>query len=325
MFLLKNIILLIVFTALIYFGGAGTQSDSTSLQGMGFVSVVIGFIVLYILFKIFWSAMSMSMTLIVIGGVVWFILYSLGILGSNSLTRELEDKFFSANESSAEYAVFNQQNEHLADAADLEPIGAAENNGSVVNATPSEDDGGFFSKVSGLFGGKQEPAQINSFNPMDYPAINGVPRVLTGSVLKIKGIRVKLLGVDAPSPEQICSNSKGISYRCGQKSIMWLQDWIHEQEVECRIVGDVINRRATGVCFLGQHDIGAAVVSAGWAVAYTKNTDIYLPYEKQARNDLQGMWNGRFYRPEDWRKLQKRRAEINTNKSSDWFNFDGWF
>ena len=66
MSLLKNIILLVVFASLIYFGGAGTQSDSTSLQGMGFVSVVIGLIVLYILFKIFWSAMSMSMALIVI-------------------------------------------------------------------------------------------------------------------------------------------------------------------------------------------------------------------------------------------------------------------
>lgn len=322
MSLLKNIILLVVFASLIYFGGAGTQSDSTSLQGMGFVSVVIGLIVLYILFKIFWSAMSMSMALLVIGGVVWFILYSLGMLGSDSVTQKLGDKFFSANEPSVEYAEAQQQNGQM---ADLEPIGTDENNGSVVNATPSEDDGGFFSKVSGLFGTKQEPAQINNFNPMDYPALKGVPRVITGSVLKIKGIRVKLLGVDAPNSEQICSNSKGISYHCGQKAITWLQDWIHEQEVECRIVGDVINRRATGVCFLGQHDIGAAIVSAGWAVAYTKNTNIYLPYEKQARNDLQGMWNGRFYRPADWRKLQKRRAKIESNKGSDWLNFDGWF
>ena len=56
MSLLKNIILLVVFASLIYLGGAGTQSDSTSLQGMGFVSVVIGLIVLYIFLKIIWSA-----------------------------------------------------------------------------------------------------------------------------------------------------------------------------------------------------------------------------------------------------------------------------
>ena len=112
---LKNIILLVVFASLIYFGGAGTQSDSTSLQGMGFVSVVIGLIVLYILFKIFWSAMSMSMALIVIGGVVWFILYSLGMLGSDSVTKKLGDKFFSANEPSVEYAEDQQQNGQMAD------------------------------------------------------------------------------------------------------------------------------------------------------------------------------------------------------------------
>ena len=74
MFFLKKVILCILFVILMYSGGAGTQSDSTSLQGMGFVSVVLGFIVLYILFKIMWTAMSFLMAFSIIGGVVLFIL-----------------------------------------------------------------------------------------------------------------------------------------------------------------------------------------------------------------------------------------------------------
>ena len=145
-------------------------------------------------------------------------------------------------------------------------------------------------------------------------------------MLRLKGTDIKLLGIDAPSPDQTCSNARGQAYSCGQKSINWLQDWLNGQKVVCHIVGNVIKHRATGVCFLGQNDVAAAIVNAGWAVAYTKNTDIYVPYEKQARENLHGMWNGRFYRPSDWRKLQARQAAaIAQSKKSDWLNFDGWF
>ena len=104
-----------------------------------------------------------------------------------------------------------------------------------------------------------------------------------------------------------------------------MQNWINGQEVKCHILGNVIKHRATGVCFLGEYDVAAAIVEAGWAVAYAKNTDVYVPYEKHARKELKGLWNGRFYRPSDWRKMQVQRAKISNEQKSDWFNFDGWF
>ena len=57
----------------------------------------------------------------------------------------------------------------------------------------AEEDGGFLTKLSSMFGKEKEPAQISSFNPLDYPEIHGVPRVITGSVLRVRGIDVKLL------------------------------------------------------------------------------------------------------------------------------------
>ena len=65
-----------------------------------------------------------------------------------------------------------------------------------------------------------------------------------------------------------------------------------------------------GNCALGAYDLGAAIVNAGWAVAYEKYTDIYVPYEQQAKMNRRGLWNGKFYKPWDWRQIQQQRPEI---------------
>lgn len=326
MFFLKKVILSALFCVLMYYGGAGTQSDSTSLQGMGFVGVILAFVILYILFKVMWTAMSFVMAFAIIGGVVLFILYCLGLIGAGGgAADKIAQQVFSENDTAVEYTPGEQPQEQ--NVAGLEAIDSHEDSNQINNSTPQENEsGGFFSKLTELFDKKEEAAQISNFNPLDYPKVSGKPHVITGSVLRLKGTDIKLLGIDAPSPDQTCSNARGQAYSCGQKSINWLQDWLNGQKVVCHIVGNVIKHRATGVCFLGQNDVAAAVVNAGWAVAYTKNTDIYVPYEKQARENLHGMWNGRFYRPSDWRKLQARQAAaIAQSKKSDWLNFDGWF
>ncbi len=312
MFFLKKVFLWGLFAVLMYFGGAGTQSDSTSLQGMGFMGVVIAFVILYILFKLMWSTVSFLFTFFVIGAVVVFILYCLGIVGGAGSSQSVGKQLLSEGETSAGYA------QNSSGSGGLEAVYTG-------NEQKNEEEGNFFDKLSEVFGKETEPAQISGFNPLDYPEIHGVPKVVTGSILRLNGLNIKLLGADAPNLEQNCSNSRGQAYDCGHKSASWLQNWINGQEVKCHILGNVIKHRATGVCFLGEYDVAAAVVEAGWAVAYTKNTDVYVPYEKQARKELKGLWSGRFYRPSDWRKMQAQRAKISNEKKSDWFNFDGWF
>ena len=60
------------FAALFFIlvGGAGTQSDSTLLQGGGFLGLIIGLIVLYIFAKMAWRAIGCLPSLIVILAVV---------------------------------------------------------------------------------------------------------------------------------------------------------------------------------------------------------------------------------------------------------------
>ena len=150
----------------------------------------------------------------------------------------------------------------------------------------------------------------------------------------MNNIKIKLFGIDAPDPSQTCSNHRGMGYDCGQEAIIWLQNWLGKREVRCRILSKVERGWATGVCFTdnNQYDIAAVVVNAGWAVAYTRNTKIYVPYEQQAMNAHRGLWGGVFYKPWDWRKMQNRKVEIkitpsksSSGKSGKKFNFWGLF
>ena len=97
-------------------------------------------------------------------------------------------------------------------------------------------------------------------------------------MLKINGLHVKLLGLEAPYMQQTCADKFGQGYRCGQKSRDWLQNWLQGKMIKCHIISPENNGRATGVCFSQGYDVGAVIVNAGWAVAYTKNTAMTLSH-----------------------------------------------
>lgn len=332
MFFLKKVILSGLFVVLMYLGGIGTQSSSSSLQGLGFTGVIVALVVLFILFKIMWTAMSFFMWVFIIGGLVAFTMYCLGMFGdSSSLHRYINSNMFSVSDTT-EQKTENVAYTEYGKIPDLAELNVSEPEAyDSYDYDETVDAGGVIGQMkSWLFGssGGQEADTQFDFNPMDYPAVNGPASVITAGVLNVSGIYVKLLGIDAPDVRQTCSNHRGQAYRCGQSAITWLQNWINGREVECRILGRVVNHWATGVCFIGQYDIAAVVTNAGWAVAYTKNTDAYVPYEEQAMAKKSGMWSGKFYRPRDWRKLQTRSAEVEIKQKdggSGWFDFDGWF
>jgi endonuclease YncB( thermonuclease family) len=77
---------------------------------------------------------------------------------------------------------------------------------------------------------------------------------------------------------------------------------------------------------LGPYDIGAAIVNAGWAIADTRQTQVYLSYQNQASQAKRGLWEGKFYTPWDWQKIKSRKANIkilkpkNQKRKSVWSN-----
>ncbi len=334
--LLKKTIMWGFFLAAMYFGGTMTQSGNNLLQGMGFMSIVMALICLYLVLKLVWGPLSHLMKLALCIGVVWFCAYSIGLFDGNTL-----DTFLSGtpattatdDSASADNVVTPEElgNEMFSDAEQVNGESGNSQNVSPKQATPN-NKGGLVNKIKEFLFGSPETPQASpqrDFNPFEYPEIKGYTKVLSGSILYLEGIKIKLLGIDAPDRDQVCVNRLGDNYDCGEMSMMWLQDWLSGKEVSCRILSKIEQGRATGSCFTdnNQYDVAAVVVNAGWAVAYTRTTDIYAPYEQQAMSARRGLWNGTFYTPWDWRKIKNRKFTIkikHPGKQSGDGGFDFW-
>lgn len=169
------------------------------------------------------------------------------------------------------------------------------------------------------------------FNFSAYPKISGSISVISAHIFYIGGRYIRLYGVDAPDVDQICSDSGGRTYNCGEEAASWIRGWIDTNPIDCYILKVEPKGKDLATCVWGDYDIGAALVGAGWGVANTKETQIYKPYEVKAQNQSSGLWQGTFYSPEDWRDIKRRQNDFTikrtiTKKSGGgFFDFNSWF
>ncbi len=309
------------FAALFFIllGGAGTQSDSTLLQGGGFIGLIIGLVVLYIFAKMAWRAMGCLPSLIIIIAVIFFILYAIGAFsgGVGNIENNLRTFLGQGVKTSSQI---------VANADVSQPVAEVER--GTVNLVGEDQHPILTEKITDNLLSKKETKKAQAFNPLQYPAISSVSRVVSGDTLTLGNQIVKLYGVAAPDISQTCADSSGRGYRCGQQSVSWLSGWLADNTIKCHILAKDDRGVLIGVCMLGPYDIGAALINSGWAVADIRQTQIYLPYQNQALSNRRGLWQGEFYMPWDWQKIQNRKANVKVIKSKEastsrrkvWFN-----
>ncbi|MBE6454085.1 MAG: thermonuclease family protein [Alphaproteobacteria bacterium] len=309
------------FAALFFIllGGAGTQSDSTLLQGGGFIGLIIGLVVLYIFAKMAWRAMGCLPSLIIIIAVIFFILYAIGAFsgGVGNIENNLRTFLGQGVKTSSQI---------VANADVSQPVAEVEM--GTVNLVGEDQHPILTEKITDNLLSKKETKKAQAFNPLQYPAISSVSRVVSGDTLTLGNQIVKLYGVAAPDISQTCADSSGRGYRCGQQSVSWLSGWLADNTIKCHILAKDDRGVLIGVCMLGPYDIGAALINSGWAVADIRQTQIYLPYQNQALSNRRGLWQGEFYMPWDWQKIQNRKANVKVIKSKEastsrrkvWFN-----
>ena len=134
--------------------------------------------------------------------------------------------------------------------------------------------------------------------------ITGKPRVIDGDTFEIAGERIRLHGIDAPEAGQTC-RADGIEYRCGQQAALALADKIGQQAVSCQPKDQDRYGRIIAVCWLGAEDLGAWMVSEGWALAYRRYSVDYIDEEEPARSAGRGIWRGEFVPPWEWRRGER--------------------
>ena len=81
--------------------------------------------------------------------------------------------------------------------------------------------------------------------PAAAQTITGVASVTDGDSLEIRGIRIRLHGIDAPESRQLCTRPSGKTWRCGQQAALALSDRIGRRSVSCesREVDSIVSVR----------------------------------------------------------------------------------
>src|ERR1700727_2239877 len=99
--------------------------------------------------------------------------------------------------------------------------------------------------------------------------VAGIPKIREGDQIQIGNIHIRLAGIDAPSVDQLCLNTKGERWTCGVAARDDLTHHTATQSWTCHT--QRIDRRGRTVarCEVGGEDIQKWLVSSGWALAYT--------------------------------------------------------
>jgi endonuclease YncB( thermonuclease family) len=132
--------------------------------------------------------------------------------------------------------------------------------------------------------------------------ITGAARVVDGDTVEVQGVKIRLHGIDAPESKQQCQRTSGEFWACGKQATLALAEKINGSQIRCDGRDQDRYGRVIAVCFSGDTDLNAWMVSQGWAVSYRKYSEDYVRQEETAQSVHLGVWTGKFIMPWDWRR-----------------------
>jgi len=134
--------------------------------------------------------------------------------------------------------------------------------------------------------------------------ITGFPEIVDGDSIKIKGERIRLVGIDAPEMGQYCQDAAKKRYPCGWLAKQHLEDLVQNRLVTCRWQELDRYDRILGVCQAGDDNLNQLMVEDGWAFSYYSSAYDYE--QRLARDQKKGMWVWRVQQPQKWRREHPR-------------------
>ena len=113
---------------------------------------------------------------------------------------------------------------------------------------------------------------------LTFPAAAESVRAIDGDTIKLNGTTYRLWGIDAAEIRQACADG----WEAGLEARRKLADLIGVGDVTCEPRGLDRYRRTIALCRADGQDLGAAMVSAGMAYAFTRYSGDYIEQEKAA-------------------------------------------
>jgi endonuclease YncB( thermonuclease family) len=144
--------------------------------------------------------------------------------------------------------------------------------------------------------------------------ISGVPKIREGDQVTIGSSRIRLNGIDAPSVDQLCLDTKGERWTCGVAARDELIKHADNKSWTCHVVRTDRRGRNVARCEVDGEDIQKWMVKSGWALSYVRVSHDYDADEKAAREAKAGMWQGAFIAPWDWRVRNKKTVILGAAK-----------
>ncbi len=135
-------------------------------------------------------------------------------------------------------------------------------------------------------------------------------RVVDGDTIILGETRIRLEGIDAPEATQSCGRRFVGYWRCGDEATRQLARLIGAQPVRCEDMGLDKYGRTLGRCYAGTLNINAEMVRSGYAWAFVRYSNVYLPQEAEAKKALIGIWQGSAMPAWEYRARSWASAEV---------------
>ena len=128
--------------------------------------------------------------------------------------------------------------------------------------------------------------------------------VVDGDSLVLNGTTYRLHGIDAPDPAQICADG----WPAGYAAEAYLARLTEGRQVACEPTSGDRNGETVALCRADGVDLGAAMVTGGYAFAFVPNSARYISQEDAARAAHRGMHAHACLAPWKWQaRMQQTR------------------
>ena len=129
-------------------------------------------------------------------------------------------------------------------------------------------------------------------------------KIVDGDTIHLNGEKIRFTGIDTPELKQTCIKDNEL-IQCGIKAKELLIKRIGNSNVNCIKEGKDRYGRILAECFIENISLSSYLVRNGYAFAYRKYSQKFIPDEDFARINKNGMWSMTFEFPWEYRKKNK--------------------
>jgi endonuclease YncB( thermonuclease family) len=119
-----------------------------------------------------------------------------------------------------------------------------------------------------------------------------LPATADAATFTVGTLAIHIAGVVALAPDATCNDADGSAWPCGATALFSFRRFLHGRAVECYMAPPGDAKEVAAACRIGATDLGAWLLTAGWAKPGEGATDAYRADANTAACAGLGIWRG---------------------------------